>query len=461
MTRTLTKFEKNSLRKSYRTTVPLFVIINNHYYSTLDWSLTGFSVKDFAEELAVEEIVEGQLLIQLEEASIAIPVEMRLVYNNNERAGFEFKQLSEKNKKVLKRFIEYAVEGKLTHTNNFISIYEEPEIKTPINVPVKLETEEYNALNRAFHFHSLRYIIFALLVLGTLGFLLFSQFRYSYKGSGIVVGNYQNIYPKVQATLEKLYFQEGDTVKPGDMLAQFNTEDARYQITLLEAEKKHFIENRKDQIAKDELVFSKEENKELQKFLTQQIKELKKLYQNAKIQFKNHLITALEYSKIKSRYFDAKLKFQYNKLKNIQLKNRLEKNLDNTQNFDIKIEHAKELLKNYNLSAPVAGKIYEIYGIEGEVLQINRPVLSIWTKKRPLIEVNVPQSKISQINMNAKVDIIDNINHQEYEATVVKIGSVDDEKYIKVTLKPKGDTSQLRPNQRVSVLFKRSFQDVF
>jgi len=460
---TLSQFENNSLRKSYRTSVPLFVIIENQYYSVIDWSLNGLAIENFPKKLSLDQVVDSKLLIQLEEATISIPVSLRLVYSKDNRSGFEFQRISEKNKKVLKRFIEHAIEGKLTQTNNLISIYEEPEIKTPINAPIKLEAQEYKELNRAFHVQFLKYLLFALLVLATLGFLFFSQLRYSYKGSGTVVGNYQKIYPKVQATIENIYFKEGDSVKKGDILAQFDTQDIRYKITLLQTEKKQFIENKKHLLANEELMFNKAGNKEIQRSLTQQMRELKKMYQNAKVQYNNHLITSLEYSKIKSKYLDSKLKLQQNRVKNLQFKKRLEHNFDtnSAENFDIKIAHTKELLKDYNLFSPVSGKVYEIYGIPGEIAQINRPLLTIWTKDRPLIEVNIPQSKISKIDADTKVDVIDPIKHQTYTATVVKIGSLDDDKYTKVVLKPMGDTSQLKPNQRLDVLFRRTFKNVF
>lgn len=462
---TITKFENNSSRKSYRTNIPLHVIIDQKSYKAVDWSLTGLALVTSNFDIKPSETCPCVLVLQMPESAISIRVTLKLEYIDKQRYGFSFVNLSEKNKKVLRRFIELAIEGKTDVVDNIISIYEEPEISSPIHNPVKLDEHEKIALKRDFHRSAFRYILFALGVLTALIGLLFFNMRYSYEGTGVVMGNYYKVYPLQGGVVDRMYVHEGDNVKVNQPLVQLDSQDITYKIRLLEAQKEKDIATYhvlRKQVTHPNAINI--ENNNYIRSIKEKLALKMKQYQNAKIQYNQKLITYDRLAVFKDAYLDMKIKLENAKglFLRQQINRRVEANpiLLDTRKIDLKIEHAKDRLKRYRIKAPVSGKVYEIYSIEGEQVFTSRPVLTLWTKDEPYILVHVPNKYLSYVKPGTKADIYNVQEKTHYRAKVTKVGTVDESDSmldVDVVLKLEGLSSILKPHQRIDVMFKRSW----
>ena len=442
------KFEQNSLRRSHRNTIPLRVMIENQNYEALDWSLTGLALEDFSVDMRVGESVQAFLSLPMPEATLSIMVRLQLRYAKSNRYGFAYENLSNSNKKVLRRYVEMAIDGDAHDTNALVALYQEPDIQTPINEPVKLDDIEKDQLSKEFHRTSWRYILFSALFFAVLAGLLYYNLRYSYVGMGVIKGNDYPVFAHKAGKIDKIYVKENQEVSKLDSLVQIDTEAIQYKISLLESEKKRALFLAKS-IQNSQ--YSKNSSKSYFSALREKVASKKKIYNNAKIQFREKLITAVEFQKAKDNYLDSKIKLAKS------LKDKETRFVD-TSDIDIKMQYAKDELKLSRLVALEDAKVYEIYKREGEIVTTNMPILTLWTKEKPHIEVNIPNDTLSKISMDTKVEIINPLTKKHTDATIYKIGSIDEERgsrFATVYLRTKESLGMLKPHQRVRVLFKR------
>ena len=130
--------ESNQMRRAHRVDIPLTVVIDKKAYRTKDWSMTGVGIENLDREMQKDEIISASLVLALQDARIEMPVSLQFKINRDNISGFEFHKIAEKNKRVLKEFLELSIEGRLNQTDNLISIYNEPIIDTPIKESVVL-----------------------------------------------------------------------------------------------------------------------------------------------------------------------------------------------------------------------------------------------------------------------------------------------------------------------------------
>ena len=456
-------FEKNSMRKSYRTTIPLYLMIDQQSYRALDWSLTGIAVSGLDTTLKPNEEIEAVILLKMPEATVSIPVTLKHIYSKEGRTGFAFLNLSEKNKNVLRRFIELSIEGKIDDAEDVIAIYEEPSLPTPVQAPVTLQEEEAKELKSSFMRSSLRYLLLGAALLTIFGVLLFYNLRYSYEGSGVVMGNDLKIYPSQTAIVSHLYVKEGAHVAKEAPLVQLDSSDIEYQLALLQSQKRHLLksyESQKKALAAEENI----PNRGLIRILKTRVAARKRELENARRQFSQRLITRDLLDRARERYFDALAKLENARVEAKVLRRKLGAPMRNvtepdTQEIDVRIDYLKKLLAQYRIVSPVDATVYEIYATEGQQALSSRPLMALWVRKKPHIVVTVPNRYLSDISAGTRVDIVDKQHKKTYSGKVIKIGSVDetlDTESFTVTVEPSVSLDSLAPHQRVEVLFRRA-----
>ena len=458
----VTRFEKNSLRKSYRTTIPLQVVLDGKSYNAIDWSLTGLALEIPNFQYSPGDKIDAQLILPILDAKLSLPVTLFYEYNYDNRNGFSFIDLSEKHKNVLRRFIEMAIEGKIDRVDDIVAVYEEPEITTPIQTPVTLQEEEAHELKRSFVRTSARYLLFAASVIGFLGLVIFYNLRYIYEGSGVVTGNDMLIYPTVNAFIEKIYVHEGDVISPGMPLVQLDSSAVRFKLALLEIDKK-----RNRDLFSQKQQHLREQRTMYQKMITlarRQIAKSRISYRNAKKQYTQRLIMKSTLRQVENDYLQARQNLAKIKLLPVSVVEANSSVIQNTldlEKADVKLEYLKKQLPLYHIEAPVKGKVYEIYGQEGQEALKNNPLMLIWTEDTPYITATVPIKFLAHIVTGTEVDIIDKNDDVVLHGKVFKIGSLTDiipqSDTFTVSIRPENPASHLKPHQRVQLLFKRDF----
>ncbi len=463
--------EKNSMRKSHRFDIPMKIYIQDRNYETVDWSMSGVSIESDDDDIfKVDEVYDAVLLLGMSDASISLKVKLKCVYFKNGRCGFEFIKFSQKNKKILRRYLELYLDGKIQDIDDLLAIYEEPDIDPVLDLPVKLTDDEKSRLQKSFLRKSIGSIVISLLLLFTIAGILFYNLRYQYEGVGVVEGNYKNVYVKKSGILEKIYVQDGDKVKKNDILADINSEKLLRQIKLLETIKETKLKKIKANSSKDSAPVT--DDTDILKIKEQIMQEEYKNFQNSKVLLKNHLITKAEMLHYKNLYLDAKESYISYKEKNMRQKNNGTKisaasyNLEETQ---LKIINKKRELEEYRIFSPYDATVYEITKKTGDLVNKSNPLFVLWIDKVPKIVCYLPVQKAIDIKVGSKVDIIDSLERQKFTGIVKRILNSDPKTTINaygsyslnevlVEISPEEKTRILSPKSIVKVLFKRDFK---
>ena len=58
----------------------------------------------------------------MQDAKLEIPIKLQFKVKRDTSSGFEFVDLTEKNKRILREFLELSIEGRLDQTDGLLSI---------------------------------------------------------------------------------------------------------------------------------------------------------------------------------------------------------------------------------------------------------------------------------------------------------------------------------------------------
>jgi hypothetical protein len=142
--------EPNYKRKAQRVDLPLLVQVANKVYKTQDWSLLGAGILHFDVKFEKNKEIDCKLILPLQDSSFSIPAKIVLKNTSKDVTGCEFKNLTEKNRRVLRRYIELAIDGQIDNIEDFIAAHAEPVIQTPIQEALTFEDKEALKLKKKF-----------------------------------------------------------------------------------------------------------------------------------------------------------------------------------------------------------------------------------------------------------------------------------------------------------------------
>ncbi len=465
-------YEKNSMRKSHRIKIPLKIDIQNSIYNSYDWSMTGVSIYGQDDNFIENEFYDGVILLGLQDATISLKVKLKCTYRKNDKYGFEFLNISSKNRKVLRRYLELHLDGKLDSIDNLMAVYEEPDINSAIQEPVKLTDDEKTGLEKSFLRKSLGAILFSLLLLAGIAALLYQNLLYKYERVGMVESNYKTIYPINDGMIEKIYYKAGDKIEKNDILVDFNGDKMLHELKVLES-----IKNAKIKEKKMLATFKNKPNKviddsELLRVGRQIVNDRYKELQNANMQLKNHLITRADMRTIKKSYQDAKERYAFYKKQGVYQNSNSPQSIIprviNVEEIELKILNQKRLLEEFRLFSPVDGTVYEVNAEVGDRVSRRDPIIILWTHAKPQIVVTLSSYKAVDLQIGSKVEIVDSVENQIFNGVVKQINDLELDNKVKmvttkksnevfVTIEPEDGARVLPPHSIVKVRFKRTF----
>lgn len=456
--------ESNQMRRAHRVDIPLIIVIAGVAYHSKDWSMTGVGVENLNLELKYDELIEASLVLAMQEAKLEIPVRLQFKIKRDNISGFEFAQISEKNKRVLREFLELSIEGKLDQVDGLLSIYNEPVIDTPIKESVMLSDEEDSALKQAFVKRSKLYIklgiIFFLLLVAT----IYYNTSYVFRSIGTVSGNFVKISPGVSGKLKKIYVRIGDTVHRKDLLFELDDKMTLNQIDIIDgklADLNSFKSTSSVNVRGNEQVLN---------LLKRELNRSFKAYKSAKELYMRRIISINDFRKVEDAYSRIKVKY-------LQEKNRYERTAtngnDNSSIMSLITQlqlRREELINKLNYLRVVSqtdGRVYAIKSNVGSYVGSSDEVMVIETHGASFVVCKLKQEESVGIQNGMKVKVYSSSTNKTYPATIQAVGNlalntnseITNEVSLKeVTVKVVFDDKQLRLplNERVKVWFYRS-----
>ena len=455
--------ESNQMRRAHRVDIPLIIVINGLAYKSKDWSMTGAGVDDLDLKLDLDEIVPASIVLAFQEAKIEIPVSLQFKVKRGTVSGFEFEQISEKNKRVLREFLELSIEGKLDHVDGLLSIYNEPIIDTPIKESVVLSDEEDSALKKAFLKRSKLYI-----KLGILFFILFIatiyyNTSYVYRSIGTISGNFVKISSSVNGKIGKIHVKVGDKVRPNDLLFELDDKMTLSQIEILDGKLADLRGHRGDSRV------AKQGSSQVLRLLKTDMNRTYSSYKSAKELYDSRLISINDLRKVEDVYSRSKVKY-------LQEKNRYEGAGSNANGgsgiislitqFELRREELINKLNYLRVFSQTDGSVYAIKSHEGNYVGSSDEVMVLETNEASFVVCKVKQEESVRIQNGMSVKVYSSATDETYPASIETIGnlSLNTESEItnevslkEVTVKIVFDDKKLRLslNERVKVWFYR------
>lgn len=239
--------------------------------------------------------------------------------------------------------------------------------------------------------------------------------------SGIIKAREQyNVFATVSGILQKVYVNEGDTIKKGAPLflienqtAALNTENAKLALALTEENIKNnsnrqkelelAAENAKEKLQLDSLMYTRYKN------LWEQNAGTKVSMDQAKLAYET---SKANYHAAVRRYDQAQIQFrtEYEQAKN-----------------NLKINN--EIQKNYTIRSEVDGLVYDILKEQGELITNQSPIAILGKTENFLITLEVDEYDIVRVKPGQEILVsMDSYKGQVFKGKVSKIYPIMNER---------------------------------
>ena len=414
--------EFNYMRKSQRVDIPLLVQVKNKIFKSSDWSMTGVAVLGYDGEIAVGDVIKARLVLPVVGASINIDVEMICRNKRGDKTGFEFHELSDRHKRVLRHYVELSLDGKLDNIEDLFSDFSAPDIESPIKEALNISEEEQVSLLRKFRSRAFLTLTAGFLLMGYIIFTFVYNYIFVYKAVGVVSGNLVQIIAGSTGTLKKNYMSVGSSVHVGDILFDVEEgsllEELRKNKDQIEREQKYMEEMRRGE--------DKGETSVLLTLLEEEYLKKKKEYENAVTLYSGKVISIKDYQYVENSYSRARINYLREKETREQERRVSE---EKTRLFTLKIdilqnerEQLLRRLENLRIRSPINGTVFTIDYFPGEYLATSDVVMTLATRENPFILFKMPSKQTGKAQLGMKVRVYSFEQEKTYEGIISSIG---------------------------------------
>ncbi len=459
--------EPNYRRKAQRVDLPLLLQIEGKSFKTKDWSLAGLGILNLDLPFEKDKEIECSLVLPLEGANFVLPA---TIVQKNQRGniiGCEFRKLAPKNKRVLRRFIELAIEGQIDNVEDCIAAYSEPVIETPISEALSLEKKEAHKIKKTFLKKSLAYIFVGLVAALLIGYIAKYNLQYKIFATGVVTGSFIKVTANNGGILDKFHVKNHDTVEKGmvlfDLVVTENVRRPKASPADLKA-----LES--DAKAMSILYVSD---------VIDALKELKdskrREHKNAEALHIKRLITKKDLNIIYNNYLKATINYERER-DHVRKEN--ERRRSRSASIKEKINELKSTTyETVTVSSikrrisTIEGIVYRIEHSEGEFVHPDQTVMILQTREKPYIVLKLHSRDIYKVKVNDTALIYSKYGDKSHRGRVTQIGyaSVNADATISqetslntslVKIEFNDDHIEFPLNSRVEVRIKREwFQD--
>ena len=222
--------EQNQKRKFHRVELPLQVEFNGFIYPIKDWSVGGLRIEALKDEINTGDILSINIVLPMHETKVFIACEVRSVHLEDESFGFEFHNPSARLKRILRHYVDMAVEGRLTHVDDIIAITTAPVVESPIEDALIHSEEDQKHVNKAFKKRGFWTLFFGLILFGIIASSIAYKTVYRIQKVGVVSGTVTKISSNVKGVVTDVLVSAGDFVSAGTPLYHLDTSEIDDQI---------------------------------------------------------------------------------------------------------------------------------------------------------------------------------------------------------------------------------------
>ncbi|MDB5941353.1 MAG: hypothetical protein JWQ13_919 [Ramlibacter sp.] len=415
--------EPNSKRKSLRVAIPLYVEIAGATYGVSNWSTTGLGLVGLADPPEPGSVVPARISFPMLESTLTIAVDLVFRRRHEEVFGFDFHDLSARNKRVLRHYIELSVDGKLGDVEDLVAVAASPVTATPVELPLNLaQPAPYGTLQQ-FRARNYVAVLLGLMVLAAVASLLFYNFAYKVEGTGFVSGSIDRITANYDGRVSRLLARPQSYVDANAPLFTIENPALNALKTEIETMEQHLA------------MLSREQSRVLQVRLGAEAGLLSALRSdtsaretelaNARQLFEKGVISQSDLMKVANDVSDQR----NNYLRQVaEGANRTASFEASDQLARLKMDlAAKKLLlsrqaTDQTVRAPRKGKVFAVDKAPGEYVSAHEPVVLLESDVTPSVLLRLPNDDALKLRLGMPATIYVPFEDRRYPATISAIG---------------------------------------
>jgi multidrug resistance efflux pump len=415
--------EPNSKRKSLRVAIPLYVEISGVTYGVSNWSTTGIGVVGLASVPEPGEVVPARISFPMLESTLTIAVELAFRARHEEVFGFDFHDLSARNKRVLRHYIELSVDGKLGDVEDIVAVALSPATTSPIELPLNLSQPGPYGTLQTFRKRNFAAVGLGLAVMAAVASLLFYNFAYKIEGTGFVSGSIDRVTANYDGRLAKMLAKPQSFVEANAPL--FTVENPA--INALKTE----VELMEQQLA----LMSREQKRVLQVRLGAEAGLLSSLKQdagareqelaNARKLFERGVISQVDLMKVASDVSDQRNTYLRQVAEGASRTASFESS-DQLARMRLELVAKKMLLareaSDQTVRAPRKGKVFAVDKVAGEYVSARDPVVLLESDVTPSVLLRLANDDALKLKLGMPATVYVPFEDRRYPATISAIG---------------------------------------
>jgi len=334
-------------------------------------------------------------------------------------SGFEFQDLSPRNRRILRHYIELSLDGKLGDVDDIVAVAALPAADTPVEAPLTLQGagDVLPAKSRARRAGA---VLIALGVLAAAAGIGWYNLTYELQGTGFVAGSIARVTANHEGQVARLLVQPGSRVEANAPLFAVDNPQLRNEVDALEqhvaalaAEQSRLAGARRH--AEAGLLQA------LQRDFAQRQQELanaRQLYENGVITQSDMMVVADRAQGVRQEYLRqvAEGATRTQSIDSSDVLNRLR----------LELAAKKVLLARQEadtvVRAPARGKVFQVDREVGEFVAAHDPVVLLETDVTPSVLLRVPNDDALKLKLGMPATIYVPFEDRKYGATVSAIG---------------------------------------
>lgn len=415
--------EPNSKRKSLRVAIPLYVEMGGATYGVSNWSTIGLGVVGLDSPPEPGTVVPARISFPMLESTLTIQVELLFRARHEEVFGFDFHELSARNKRVLRHYIQLSVDGKLGDVEDIVAVAASPVTATPIELPLNLaQPTLYGTLQ---HFRTRNYaaVLGGLAVLVVIASLLFYNFAYKIEGTGFVSGSIDRITANYDGRVSRLMTQPHSYVEANAPLFTIENPALNALRTEIETMEQHLAMLSREQGRAQQARLGAEAG--LLSALRRDTSAREGELANARQLFDKGVISQADLMRVANDVTEQRTNYLRQVADGANRTASLE---SGDQMVRLKMDLASRKLMlarqatDQTVRAPRKGKIFAVDKAPGEYVSAHEPVLLLESDVTPSVLLRLPNEDALKLRLGMPATIYVPFEDRRYPATVSAVG---------------------------------------
>ena len=411
--------EANLPRKAMRVAIPLFVEIGGQTYAARDWSTTGVGLGELAATPRPGDVVHARLSFPMLESTLLIPVQ--LVYRSLHEGvhGFEFHDLSVRNRRILRHYIELSLDGKLGDVEDIVAAAALPAGEAPPQAPYMLGAP-VAASAGSRRTRLLGSVLAGVAVLAAAAGIGYYNLTYQLEGTGFVSGSVTRVTANNDGQLTRMLVEPGAKVEPNTPLFSVENPALRNEIEALE---QHLGQLSQQQarltgarrMAEDGLLQTMKRDWSMRE---SELANARKLYESGAITQHDMLLVA-------NQAQDTRLNYLRQVADGATRVQTLD-NSDELTRLRMELASKKMLLARQEaervVRSPVKGRVYTVDHQPGEFVTARDPIVLLEADVTPSVLLRMPNDDALKLRLGMPATIYVPFEDRKYAATVSAVG---------------------------------------